>query len=300
MRRRQRVRVDVVAAPATPVRRQLRKARQLRHQRTDESAVARDDALDRCLARLDALHHLQVLGLELLGDVCPVRLRGDEVRRLSRVAVRGLYDQIGPEARRHGEAEELRVGHRRPHRVRNAGHARLVRELGRHDLRVEPMTQRCGWERDIEAQLFGQLLGLAVEHEKDRLAAGAPVADEVAHLLVAEQVVADLLDRLEASRRPHPRHEHVRMRAVEAVVVVQVAEARHPAVDAEQVERRRRDEVDGRSTGSEVPADVGHARETLAGGHAQPSPTVAGAASAASPWSRMARRYATATASNRR
>ena len=67
-----------------------------------------------------------------------------------------------------------------------------------------------------------------------------------------EQVVADVLDRLElAARCRSAGHEHVRVAAVERVEVGDVVEVAHPAVDPEQVERGRRDEVDRRLVGAE-------------------------------------------------
>ena len=82
---------------------------------------------------------------------------------------------------------------------------------------------------------------------------------------MAEQVVADLLDRLEGARRALAGHDHVRVVAVERVVVVEVPEVPHPAVHAEQVERRGRDEVDGRRVRAEEPADLRDAPERGAG-----------------------------------
>ena len=57
------------------------------------------------------------------------------------------------------------------------------------------------------------------------------------------------------------RHEHVRVVAVERVVVVEVPKGRDPAVDPEQVERGRRDEVDRCRRGPEEAADLGDALE---------------------------------------
>ena len=53
------------------------------------------------------------------------------------------------------------------------------------------------------------------------------------------------------------RHEHARVVALERVEVVDVEEVPQPAVDAEQVERGRRDEVDRRLVGAEERADLG-------------------------------------------
>ena len=89
----------------------------------------------------------------------------------------------------------------------------------------------------------------------------------VEHLLVLEQVVADVLHRLELDVRALLRHEHARVVALERVEVVDVEEVPQPAVDAEQVERRRRDEVDRRLVGAEERADLGDPAQRRGLGH---------------------------------
>ena len=118
-------------------------------------------------------------------------------------------------------------------------------------------------ERHLQPQLVRERLGLLVEHQERDLAA-APTPHVVHDLLVAQQVVADLLDRRERPRRLLLRHEHVRVPPVEGVVVVDELEVAHPAVDAQQVERRRAHEVDGRLVRAEEVADRGDAAQRLA------------------------------------
>ena len=259
----------VVAAPSAVVRGQLGKARELGHERPHEGAVARHDALDGRLARLDPLHHLQLLARELLLAVDPIGLRGDEERRLPGIPVRGLHDEVRPESDRRREIEELPVVLGPPEDIRHARHARLVPQFRRHDLRVQPVTKRRRRKRDLESELPRQALGLLVEHEERRLAAplGRDVVDD---LLVPEQVVADVLDRLEGPGRPLPRHEHVGVVAVERVVVVDESEVSDPAIDPEEVERRGRDEIHGRLVRPEEPPDLVDAPQTGAGLHAPP------------------------------
>src|SRR5207342_1849518 len=62
-------------------------------------------------------------------------------------------------------------------------------------------------------------------------------------------------------RAPLLGHEYVRMEPVEGVVVVDELEVAHPAVDAEQVERRGRDEVDRPLVRAEEAADLGDPAE---------------------------------------
>ena len=90
---------------------------------------------------------------------------------------------------------------------------------------------------------------------------GPCVGDEAEDLGVPEQVVADVLDRLELRGRPVLRHEHVRVAALERVEVGHVVEVPHPAVDAEQVERGGGDEVDRGLVGAEELPQVGDPAE---------------------------------------
>ena len=75
-------------------------------------------------------------------------------------------------------------------------------------------------------------------------------------LLVAHQVGVDLLDRRELPVRAFLRHEHPGMAPLERVVVAHVVEVPDPAVDPEEVERGRADEVDRRGVGPEERPDL--------------------------------------------
>ncbi len=290
----ERMAEDLVAAPAASVRRQLAEPRELGHERADQRPVAGDDALDRKLLGVDPPHDLEVLALQLVGVALPVGGCRDEERRLARVAVRRLDDEVRAEAGSRREPPELGVGPRPAEHIRHRRHAGLVAEPGRHDLAVEAVAQRGAREAESEAGFLGQPLGLLVEHQERRQATGPAVGpvrvppgwrrssrvDEVADLLVADEVVHDLLDRLEGARLPLLRDDDVRMAAIEAVVVVDVPEVPDPAVDAQQVERGRTDEVDRRLVRPEERPDVGHAIEM------RPAPGLDGSA----PCPRTARR----------
>jgi hypothetical protein len=93
--------------------------------------------------------------------------------------------------------------------------------------------------RDLQSRGGRRLLRRVVEHDEHGLAALAAPLDPVEHLLVLEQVVADVLHRLELAVWPLLRHEHARVAALERVEVVDVEEPAQPAVDTEQVERGR-------------------------------------------------------------
>jgi hypothetical protein len=244
----------VVAAPSAVVGRELLEADELRHQRAHEGPVPGDHPFDRELPRLDPLHHLDLLAGHLLLEALPIGLVGDEERRLPRVAVRRLDHQVGPEPGAAGEGEQVREARRRPHRVRDARDPRVVAQARRLDLRVESMPERGRRERDVEPELLRELFRLLVEHQERGLPPAA-LPNQVGHLLVAEEVVHDLLDRLEGSRRPLTRDEHVRVPAVERVVVVDEPERPDPPVDPEQVERRGAHEVDRRLGRSEEVPD---------------------------------------------
>ena len=224
----------------------------------------------------------------------PVVLVRDEERGLPGVAVRRLDHEVGPEAGGGREVEHLPVG-RRPGPSCWARSARPPRSPSRVVSILESSRWRsvAGRERHLEPEFAGERLGLLVEHQERDLAARAPAADEVHDLLVPQQVVADLLDRLERARGLLLRHEHVRMPAVERVVVVHEPEVAHPPVDAEQVERgggrrsRRASRSCGRSCGSPGSRRAGSspcrrraAVDRRAVGRRRPGVGVAGAADA--------------------
>ena len=105
-------------------------------------------------------------------------------------------------------------------------------------------------------------LGLVVEHhEHGTSRRGRVLAIRASTSLWSEEVVADVLHRLELAVRQLLRHEHARVGALERVEVVDVEEVAQPAIDAEQVERGRRDEVDRRLVGAEERADLGDAAQ---------------------------------------
>ncbi len=169
-----------------------------------------------------------------------------------------------PSPVRAGQLEQLVVvGHGAQH-VGHAGHPGLVAHPGGDQLGVHPVPQLGRRQRDLDAQLAGQPLGLLVEHHQHGLAAGALLLHEVVELGVGQQVVVHLLHRGEVVVAPALRDEHPRVRAAERVVVVDVGEVADPAVDAEQVERGRRDEVDRRLVAPEERPDRRHPAQRLA------------------------------------
>ena len=75
------------------------------------------------------------------------------------------------------------------------------------------MPQGRKRERDVQPEVAREALGLVVEHQEDDLPAA--VAHQVVRLLVGQEVVADLLDRVERPLRAVARDEHARVVAVE-------------------------------------------------------------------------------------
>ena len=149
-------------------------------------------------------------------------------RSVPRPCARRQRGQLRPASRR--RAEHVR------HRRRTG----LVAELGRDDLGVEPAAQRVRRAGSGRSRARAQIS--SVSSSKKTIAiigrAAAPAAGGPAPR-VAQQVVVDLLAGLELDVGLVLRREHPRVRAVPGVVVDDVLEVAHPAVDAEQVERGR-------------------------------------------------------------
>ena len=149
----------------------------------------------------------------------------------------------------------------RAEHVRHARHAGFVAELRRHDLRVEPVPERRRRERDIETELLRELLGLLVEHQERGLAAGPrPRRSRRPPCGRAGSCRSPRSTRTPAASAPSGRTRSGCV-PVERVVVVHEPEVANPAVDPEQVERGRRDEVDRRLVRAEEAADRRRRRE---------------------------------------
>ena len=114
---------------------------------------------------------------------------------------------------------------------------------------------------DLKTGLVSERLGLLVEHDETGLAAGSLPGDELKYLGIGEKVIAHVPHRPEIDTVAPPGHEHARMHALERVEVREVIEVPHPAVNSQQVERGRRDEIQRRGVGVEERAQVREARE---------------------------------------
>jgi len=94
---------------------------------------------------------------------------------------------------------------------------------------------------------------------------GASSRDELKCLRITQQVVAHVPHAIELDAVAPPGHEHARMCASKGVKVVQVEQVPYPPVDAEQVERGRRDEIQRHSVRVKERADVRESLQRAAG-----------------------------------
>lgn len=192
----------------------------------------------------DALHDLDFrLPHYATGALVPVAQSAHKERCAAGVAIGGLDDEVVSQPCAVRERRQFVVGAHPPDHVRHAGYARLVGQARHDDLGFQAMTQLRRGVHDLEPRLARKRLGLFVQHHKTGLATGTPVLDELECLGITQQVVAHIPHAVEIPAVAPPGHEHARMFALERVVVGQVEEVSDPAIDAQQVERRRRDEV---------------------------------------------------------
>jgi hypothetical protein len=90
---------------------------------------------------VDALHHLELLAVDVGGVIVPVPFGFDEERGLAGVAVGRLHHQVVAEAGLVRQRGQRGVGVGVAEHVRHRGRARLVAELGGDDLGVQPAAQ---------------------------------------------------------------------------------------------------------------------------------------------------------------
>ena len=108
-------------------------------------------------------------------------------------------------------------------------------------------------------------LGFLVQHHKAGLATGPSARDELERLGIGQEVVAHIPHGVEIKAVAPSGHEHPRMCALERVKVGEVEEVSYPAIDAQQVERGGRDEVQGRGVGVKERAYVRKSVQHAAG-----------------------------------
>src|SRR5262249_41220288 len=104
---RERTRKHFVAAPTAAIRRQLLESDELRHERANDRAMARDASLDRSLAAIDPPHHFDFgLAKNVLRVLLEVLFALDEVRRVARVPKWCLHHEIRAEIVLLGERKQ--------------------------------------------------------------------------------------------------------------------------------------------------------------------------------------------------
>src|SRR5699024_308614 len=82
----------LIAAPAARIRGEFGETGQIGEIGADYGSAGGDDGFDGDRGVADPFHHLQLLADDVVLMPLPIRLSGDEERRLPRIAVRGLYD----------------------------------------------------------------------------------------------------------------------------------------------------------------------------------------------------------------
>jgi hypothetical protein len=98
------------------------------------------------------------------------------------------------------------------------------------DLGIDVLAQLGARQRDLLIELLGERLGLLVEHDEQQIARPA-LLQLGANLLVAQQIIVDVLDRAELVRPVLARHRDLGMRAVETVEIIDVLELVDPAAE---------------------------------------------------------------------
>ena len=209
----------------------------LGHQRADDGALPGGAGLDRRAAAVDPFHHLDLaLADDLVLVAAEIGLRPDEEGGVAAVAEGRLQHQVVVDPGLVADLAQMRVVPDLRERVRHRRHAGLVADAHGLDLVVAAGAQLGLGEPDLGAQLLGQFLGLLVEHQEDELRPAAAPIHQVDDILVLEQVVVDVLDRLELGMGFLGRREDVRMAPVEAVQVIDFGQW-HGAVHRVLVQR---------------------------------------------------------------
>ena len=208
---------------------------------------------------IDTLHDLERFVLHVLGVFFVVGLGLDEEGRSTGIAIRRLYHEVAAEAGLVRRGHEFRVGVGLVDQyVRRTVDAGFAGQPGQFDLRVETLAQFDRRQRDHNAQLVADFLGLFIQHHEQH--ARRPVAgllDSVDDFLVLQHVIADVFHGFELGMTLFARHEHARMIAVEGIEVVDMEEPVDELFQPEQVECGRGDEEYRCFVATEVSQDVG-------------------------------------------
>ena len=247
---------DFIAAPPTAIRGQFLETDQLGHQGANNCAFLGCAGLNRGAPAVDPLHDLDLALADDLGFMTTeVGFGFDKERGVAAVAKGGLQHQVMTDTGLVAGFAQIVVGFYLGQNVWHGRHTSLVADAHGFDLVVHRLAQFGLGEPDGSAQLLAQPLGFFVKHQEHKFWLAAAPLDEINYFLVLQQVVVDVLDRLEFCMGLFRRAEHVGMFATVAVDVADVFEILDPFIQAQQVEVGRRDEIDGVFVSVKEPAD---------------------------------------------
>ena len=181
----QRVRVHLVAAPATLVRGQFGVPDEFGHERADQRAVPGQHRLDRDATVVDPLHDLLLLADDVVGVLVPVLLlvRKKVVLPLSPYGVCSTTSVPSPAAVVSCTSSSQEFDRRQD--VRHAGCAGLVAEPGGDDLGIQVLAQRRRRQDQVVTQFRADLFGLLVEEDHRHLGPAAAALHVGLHLVGA-------------------------------------------------------------------------------------------------------------------
>jgi hypothetical protein len=125
----------------------------------------------------------------------------------------------------------------------NARYARSLGNSRRLDFVVDLRPKFRRGKAHLQSGALAQALGLLIKHQEYRFAAGAALLDEFDNFRMAQEIVVDVLNRLERFVISFGRDIYMGMRAVKAVDGANEVEVANPFIHAQQVEIRRTNEV---------------------------------------------------------
>ena len=121
-------------------------------------------------------------------------------------------------------------------RIGNRRHTRLVANAHGFDLVVAACAKGCLGKPHLATQLFDQAFRFLIEHQENEMRLATAPFDQINDLLVLQQVIVDILDRLEFRMRLLARAEDIGMTAVIGIDIGYVFEILAPFINAKQVE----------------------------------------------------------------
>src|SRR5262249_4013069 len=255
-------RKGVVSAPAALVGRQFREPGDIQLHRTNERAVTRGNSFQRARKVIDPAHHLQFLAGDLIRPFLPIFLGLDEERRAARISVWKLHNEVCAELVIGRKLLEARPARCLADDVGNARYAGVVAELGGDDLGIDIPPELCGRQRNLLAYLARNIFGLLIEHDEQELP-GAALLQVCADLLVTQEVIVDVLNGSKLMGTVFAWDGDLRMRAIEAIEVVDVIKLVDPSAKTQEVVGGRGQKRDRRLVVAEVAVNLGESGKPI-------------------------------------